>query len=72
MPIYEFICQSCSHPFEAIVPNTVSTASCPSCKSQEVKKILSSFATHGSSSAGHAGSGDSTSCGCSSGACGAG
>lgn len=42
MPIYEFICNSCDHEFEAIVSSTDTTSVvCDSCQSNDVKKIMS-------------------------------
>lgn len=42
MPIYEFICNSCGNEFEAIVSSTDTTSvSCNSCKSDDVKKVMS-------------------------------
>jgi len=46
MPIYEFICDSCKHAFEAIVPNPSATAPCPSCRGEKVTKQFSTFAAH--------------------------
>ncbi|MEJ2056389.1 MAG: zinc ribbon domain-containing protein [Desulfofustis sp.] len=54
MPIYEFICNSCGDEFEAIVSSTDTTAvSCTSCKSDDVKKVMSasSIKVGGSASA---------------------
>ena len=42
MPIYEFVCNSCGNEFEAIVSSTDTTSvSCDSCKSGDVKKVMS-------------------------------
>ena len=47
MPIYEYACNKCGHEFETLVrPGTV--ADCPSCRSTELEKKLSVFATAGS------------------------
>jgi putative FmdB family regulatory protein len=43
MPIYEYICRDCQHPFEAIVTPS-RPAECPSCHSHELDKQLSVFA----------------------------
>ena len=43
MPLYEFDCSSCGHRFEALVRGTAAP-SCPACGSQELQRILSSFA----------------------------
>ena len=46
MPIYEFVCTECEHPFEELVfgMNT-SGVVCPSCGSEQVKKKMSTFAS---------------------------
>jgi len=42
MPIYEFICNSCKTEFEALVSSTdTSDVSCESCRSKDVKKVMS-------------------------------
>ena len=33
MPIYEYVCEDCRHPFEKIVLKREETISCPSCGS---------------------------------------
>ncbi len=70
MPIYEYICKSCGHFFEAIVPNAASTSPCPSCNATEVKKNLSVFSAHTSSS--NEAPCQTPSCGFDTGACGSG
>lgn len=46
MPIYEYICNECSHHFERIVQgSTVPT--CPACHTDNVDKQLSAFAVKG-------------------------
>ena len=45
MPIYDFHCRGCGHEFEALVrPQDQQAASCPSCKSPDLERLLSSFA----------------------------
>ncbi len=44
MPIYEYACRKCGHRFETLV-RSGSTAECPSCRSSELDKQLSVFAT---------------------------
>ena len=46
MPVYEFVCQRCRHPFEELVLGS-ERPSCPSCGSAELEKQLSSFAVNG-------------------------
>jgi putative FmdB family regulatory protein len=46
MPIYEFICQKCDHAFSLVI--TISeyekkNFTCPKCKSDKVKRQISSF-----------------------------
>src|SRR5262245_29126446 len=50
MPIFEYICKDCNHPFEKIVPRYDSTVECTHCNSTKVEKQLSVFAVAGSSS----------------------
>ena len=45
MPIYEYQCRKCEHEFEAIV-RVGGTASCPSCQSDDVERVLSMFAVN--------------------------
>ena len=44
MPIFEYLCKTCEHRFEAIV-NGSTVVECPSCASQRLEKQLSVFAT---------------------------
>ena len=43
MPIYEYRCADCDRHFERYVTTTVGAASCPSCGSASVKRMLSLF-----------------------------
>lgn len=51
MPIYEYVCRTCAHGFEALVDST-GKAACPQCAGPDLEKQLSVFAasTTGSSS----------------------
>jgi putative FmdB family regulatory protein len=49
MPLFEFICKKCNEKFETLVFDK-ENAECPKCKSAEVARQLSSFATSSSSS----------------------
>lgn len=51
MPIFEYLCKDCGHPFERIVPRYDSEVDCVHCSSANVEKQLSVFAVAGSSSA---------------------
>lgn len=52
MPMYEFVCQECSRPFETLVPMAQADKQqvCPACGSQQTRRQLSSFAVSGGSS----------------------
>jgi putative FmdB family regulatory protein len=43
MPIFEYVCKSCSHPFEALVYGD-QQAECPKCHGQKLTPQLSIFA----------------------------
>ena len=43
MPIYEYRCGDCDRHFERYVATTAAAASCPSCGSAHVKRMLSLF-----------------------------
>ena len=43
MPIYEYACRSCAHQFEQLV-RTGDAPACPSCKSLDLERLLSSSA----------------------------
>ena len=42
MPLYEYECRGCRHQFEALVRGA-DVPSCPSCKSQDLERLLSGF-----------------------------
>jgi len=46
MPIYEYVCSACEHPFEALVYGS-ERPSCPRCASRELEKQFSTFGTRG-------------------------
>jgi putative FmdB family regulatory protein len=50
VPLFEYVCQSCSRQFEALVlgPGAVT---CPSCQSERLERVLSVFAVGGDGSA---------------------
>lgn len=63
MPIFEYVCQQCQHPFEALVFNH-EKAKCPKCESKKLIPQLSVFAVSAKGSAGTpASSGACGSCG---------
>ncbi len=47
MPLYEYVCESCDHQFEAM--QSLSTkpeeTSCPKCQTNKSRRIMSSFAS---------------------------
>ena len=47
MPIYEYACNKCGHEFETLVRSST-VPDCPSCRSTDLAKKLSVFATAGS------------------------
>lgn len=44
MPVYEYVCQACAHPFEELVRGDERVI-CPACASRKVEKRFSTFAT---------------------------
>ncbi|MEA5001489.1 MAG: zinc ribbon domain-containing protein [Endomicrobiaceae bacterium] len=54
MPLFEFVCGKCGKQFEKIVFSIDNeTVECPSCKSKDVKKQFSTFASNNSKSSHH-------------------
>ncbi len=47
MPIFEFVCSECGHPFEELLrtSDAIAGLTCPQCGSPQVKKKLSTFAS---------------------------
>lgn len=45
MPIYEYVCGDCGHPFEALILGS-ERAECPECGSGDLEKQLSVFAVN--------------------------
>ena len=46
MPVYEFICQKCDHDFSLVISLSEYEKKkfmCPECKSEKVKRQISSF-----------------------------
>lgn len=43
MPIYEYLCRDCNHPFEVLTTSSAAddTVQCPECKGQDVTKTIS-------------------------------
>jgi putative FmdB family regulatory protein len=50
MPIFEYKCKECDHPFEALIYGE-QKASCPKCKSKKLAPQLSVFAVSAKASA---------------------
>jgi putative FmdB family regulatory protein len=49
MPIFEYVCEQCNHPFEALVYGS-ENAECPKCHSKKLAPQLSKFAVASKSS----------------------
>jgi putative FmdB family regulatory protein len=43
VPLYDFQCKACGHGFEALVRHN-DTPTCPSCRSGDLERLLSTFA----------------------------
>ncbi|MFQ5737855.1 MAG: zinc ribbon domain-containing protein [Acidobacteriota bacterium] len=50
MPIFEYRCAECETRFERIVFGRPETIECPTCRSTETEKLISSFAVSGTGS----------------------
>ena len=46
MPIYDFRCRQCGHQFEGLSRPQDPAVTCPSCKSEDLEKLLSGFAVN--------------------------
>jgi putative FmdB family regulatory protein len=44
MPIYEYRCEPCAERFEELVRSPEAPVACPMCGSEEVERLLSTFA----------------------------
>ena len=73
MPIYEYVCMQCESHFEELVRNG-HQPDCPECGAGDVRKQLSVFSAHGSSTQTSIGTGPAprSSGGCCGGSCGCG
>ncbi|HEY7705882.1 MAG TPA: zinc ribbon domain-containing protein [Gaiellaceae bacterium] len=71
MPIYEYVCMSCESHFEELVRNG-EQPDCPDCGTANVRKQLSIFAAHGSSTTTDLGPTPRSGGGCCGGSCGCG
>jgi len=47
MPIYEYRCKSCNHPFEALIRGR-ETAACPECSGEDLERLTSLPTVHSS------------------------
>ncbi len=41
MPMYEYVCEECQHPFETLVFDKNDVVECPKCQATKVQKQLS-------------------------------
>ena len=71
MPLYEYVCASCTGKFERYVRSWGEEVACPACDGKEVEKQLSTFALSGTEARGGSGIGGGG-CGCGRGGCGCG
>ena len=46
MPIYDYTCGACAHEFEAFLRKQTDVATCPACKSADLKRLLSTPQVH--------------------------
>ena len=44
MPLYEYLCRGCKHEFEALVRPQDPAPACPSCKSDDLEKLITAAA----------------------------
>ena len=44
MPLYDYHCRACGHEFEALLRTGDPTPVCPTCKSADIERLLSTFA----------------------------
>ena len=66
MPIYEYKCNKCGNIFEEITFSSTDSSSkfqCPTCKSKDTCRLMSSFSCSSSGSNGELNEGLSSSCG---------
>lgn len=62
MPVFEYKCKQCGSRFEKLVRSSDERLACPSCDSEDLTKLFSTFAAHGTESGSGGGSGSCTSC----------
>jgi len=68
MPIFEFECSDCQHPFEELVfGSNTDDVLCPSCGSRQVRKKMSTFASKSGSDGASLSLGASSAASCSTG-----
>jgi putative FmdB family regulatory protein len=47
LPIYEYACRSCGHPFEFLsLPGSTAALACPVCHGEDLERLLSGFAVN--------------------------
>jgi putative FmdB family regulatory protein len=63
MPVYEYVCLSCQHPFERYVKTWGEAVTCPLCAGDRVEKQLSTFAMAGAAGPGPSSGGGGGCCG---------
>jgi putative FmdB family regulatory protein len=50
MPLYEYKCNDCDTKFEELTMRSSDVVTCPKCESENVTRLLSTFASSGGSS----------------------
>ncbi len=51
MPIFEYVCKKCKHPFEALIMGS-QKASCPKCGAHELEDKFSTYAVRATAGGG--------------------
>jgi putative FmdB family regulatory protein len=70
VPIYEYVCQSCSHKYEALVLSSEAKVQCPQCGSERKSLQLSVFSSPKGGNGTSAKSASAPSCACTPTSCG--
>jgi len=52
MPLFEYRCENCGHKFEELVSRPDEKVTCPECKKDVSRKLVSSFSAGGGSGSG--------------------
>jgi putative FmdB family regulatory protein len=41
LPVYQYVCRKCAHPFEELVFTSDAPPACPACQADDAEKVLS-------------------------------